>query len=176
MSSSKAALGQYRAKARAAWHGLAPRERRAVGLVGVVLATALTWLTLVEPALAKIDHWQAETPKLRSQAQALSELLAQAPQTPNQPTQDIEPLHQSLADAGLAQCCTLQAADAGWQLTWQQAPAEAALDWLTRVPPQHALQVSAAHLQRDPQPDPAASSTLSGTLRLDHALGAKESP
>lgn len=176
MSSNQAALRQHLAKARAAWQGLAPRERRAVALVGVVLATALTWLVLVEPALARIDHWQAETPKLRSQAQALSELLAQAPQAASNPTQGSEALRQSLVSAGLGECCELQPADAGWQLTWQRAPAEAALDWLTRAPSQHALRVSEAHLQRDAQDDPDAPSTLSGTLRLDHALGAKESP
>lgn len=57
------------------WNGLALREKRMLVGVGLVLASLLTWLVLVQPALKKIDYWQAETPKLRAQAAALQGLL-----------------------------------------------------------------------------------------------------
>ena len=64
-----------RSQAQVFWNGLAMREKRLLVGAGLVLAGLLTWLLLIQPPLKKIDYWQAETPKLRSQAEALQVLL-----------------------------------------------------------------------------------------------------
>jgi general secretion pathway protein M len=57
------------------WTALAPREKTMVSGAAVFLASLLVWLALIQPALKNIDYWQAETPKLRAQSQALELLL-----------------------------------------------------------------------------------------------------
>ena len=88
------------------WNGLALREKRMLSGVGVLLAGLLTWLILVQPALKKIDYWQAETPKLRAQAEALQVLL-QGVAAPRQA--DEASLRQTLDSAGLQGHYQLQA-------------------------------------------------------------------
>ncbi|QXH49349.1 type II secretion system protein M [Pseudomonas fakonensis] len=157
-------------QARQRWQALAPRERRAVALAAALLGTLLCWQVLIAPALAAIEHWNQELPKLRSQAQALDALLAQR-QAP--PAGELgEALQQSLAQAGLQAHSRLSAEGGGWQLDWQQVPAEAAMAWLQREPPRLGLAVGRLALARDP--GAAAPVTFSGTLRMDQAHGAKD--
>lgn len=47
-------------------------------LAALVLPPLLLWFALVDPALQRIDHWQAELPRLRAQAQTLETVLAEA--------------------------------------------------------------------------------------------------
>ncbi|WP_210015465.1 type II secretion system protein GspM, partial [Pseudomonas palmensis] len=129
------------------WHGLSARERRAVALTALLLGTTLWWLVLVQPALARIAHWEAETPRLRSQAQTLDGLLAHAPSLPGA-AQQAPALRQSLEHAGLGGHYQLQAVQGGWQLDLAQAPAEAATAWLLQAPAQLGLTVVHSRLQR----------------------------
>jgi len=62
-------------RCRTFWQGLAAREQRAVALTALVLGGFVVWLALIEPPLKTIAYWQAETPKLRSQTEALEVLL-----------------------------------------------------------------------------------------------------
>lgn len=156
------------------WRGLSLRERRAVALTALLLGSTLWWLVLVQPALARIAHWEAETPKLRSQAQTLDSLLAHTPPPPAIAQQE-PALRQSLEHAGLAGHYQLQAVQGGWQLDFAQAPAATATGWLLQAPAQLGLTVVHSRLQRDPLADPAATASFSGIVRLDQALGAKES-
>ena len=66
---------RLRSQAQAFWSGLALREQRMLSGAGLVLASLLTWLVLIQPPLKKIAYWQAETPKLRAQADTLHALL-----------------------------------------------------------------------------------------------------
>lgn len=156
------------------WRGLSLRERRAVALTALLLGSTLWWLGLIQPALSRIAHWEVETPKLRSQAQTLDGLLAQAPSPPASAQQE-PALRQSLEHAGLAGHYQLQAVAGGWQLGFEQAPAEAATGWLLQAPAQLGLTVVHSRLQRDPLAEPSATASFSGIVRLDQALGAKES-
>ena len=83
-------MNKWTRQLRLFWNGLALREKRMLSGVGVLLAGLLTWLILIQPALKKIDYWQAETPKLRAQAEALQVLLqgvaAEFAPPPNGPT------------------------------------------------------------------------------------------
>ena len=154
------------------WNGLALREKRLLSGSGVVLASLLTWLILVQPALKKIDYWQAETPKLRSQAEALHVLLQDvgAPRTADEAA-----LRQALDSAGLQGHYQLQAQEpGGWRLTFDNAPADAVVGWLLGNPRWFSLEVSEARLQRAVDAVDNSAGTVSGTVRMDQALGAKE--
>jgi general secretion pathway protein M len=161
-------------RCRVIWQGLALREKRMVGGTALVLGGLLIWLLLIQPPLKKIDYWQAETPKLRSQTEALEVLLREVASPPT--GQDLEPsLRQTLDASGLAGHYQLQVLEAGWQLTFEEAPADAVIGWLLGNPRQFSLEVVEARLQRagEAKADDAAG-TLSGTVRMDQALGAKE--
>ena len=156
------------------WQGLSLRERRTVLLGAALLGSTLWWLLLVQPALSRIAHWEVETPKLRSQAQALDSLLASTPLPPD-PAQQAPALRHSLEAAGLGGHYQLHTEQGSWQLELQHAPAEIATGWLLTAPAQLGLTVMHSRLQRDPLADPSAAASFSGIVRLDQALGAKES-
>jgi len=175
-------LAKYRAawqrlnlQLQARWQGLSLREKRMVGGMAVLLLGLLVWVALIEPPLKKIAYWQAESPKLRGQAEALNLLLRDVDTRPA--GQDLErSLRQTLQAAGLGGHCQLQAVPSGgWQLTFDAAPADAVLDWLLSRPRQFSLHVVEARLQRaDGAATDDTAGTLSGTVRMDQALGAKE--
>lgn len=163
---------RLRSQTQVFWRGLALREKHMVCGAGLVLAGLLTWLVLVQPALKKIDYWQAETPKLRAQAEALQVLL-QGVASPK--AADEAALRQALEGAGLQGRYQLQAeAPGGWRLTFDNAPADAVVDWLLGCPRSFSLEVSEARLQRATDAVDNSAGTVSGTVRMDQALGAKE--
>lgn len=167
-----------RTRWRTSWQGLAARERRAVALAALVLGGGLTWLTLVEPPLKTIAYWQAETPKLRSQTEALEMLLRDVAGPARGQSLEIS-LRQALDAGGLGERYVLQppSADAPgtWQLTFTDAPADGVIDWLLGSPRQFSLEVIEARLQRTApvNSDPTPGS-LSGTVRMNQASSAKE--
>ncbi|WP_460419016.1 type II secretion system protein GspM [Pseudomonas sp. microsymbiont 2] len=158
--------------ARQRWQALAARERRAIGVAAALLVVLFGWQVLIAPALARIEHWQAETPRLRSQAQALDTLLAARLAT--RPGDLDEALRRSLDDAGLQAQSRLAGDGQGWRLDWRQAPAEAAMAWLQHVPSRLGLSIGQFDLRRDPDADAGHPVTFSGTLRMDQAPGAKD--
>ncbi|MEX2904778.1 MULTISPECIES: type II secretion system protein GspM [Pseudomonas] len=163
---------RVRGQAQVFWAGLAQREKRLLIGAGLLLASLLTWLVLVQPALKKIAYWQAETPKLRAQAEALQLLLQDiaAPQVA-----DDNALRQALDGAGLHGHYQLQPLDPGaWRLTFDNAPADAALGWLLGNVRTFSLEVSEARLQRAEDAVDNSAGTVSGTVRMDQALGAKD--
>ncbi|MDB6442795.1 general secretion pathway protein M [Pseudomonas sp. NFACC32-1] len=168
-----------RSRLKGAWQGLALRERRAVSLAALVVGSCLVWLVLIQPPLKTIAYWQAETPKLRSQTEALEVLLRDVGgPAQGQPVESA--LRQTLEASGLGEHYQLQAADPGnnaWQLTLQDAPADGAIDWLLSYPGRFSLEVIEARLQRTgpaSSDDTDTAGTLSGTVRMDQAQGAKE--
>ena len=162
---------RMRGQANVFWNGLALREKRMLAGAGLVLASLLSWLVLVQPALKKIDYWQAETPKLRAQAAALQVLLQDvaAPRPA-----DESALRQTLDSAGLQGHYQVQALGSGWRLTFDNAPADAVVGWLLGNPRSFSLEVSEARLQRAVDAVDTSAGTVSGTVRMDQALGAKD--
>lgn len=163
---------------RASWQGLAAREQRAVALAALVLGAGLVWLALVAPPLKTIAYWQAETPKLRSQTEALEVLLRDVGGPARGQSLEVA-LRQTLDASGLGEHYQLhppgvEAPDV-WQLSFSDAPADGVIDWLLSNPAQFSLEVIEARLQRtapaDSDPTPG---TLSGTVRMNHASSAKE--
>ncbi|KMT52265.1 type II secretion system protein GspM [Pseudomonas fildesensis] len=163
---------RLRGQAQVFWSGLALREKRMLTGAGLVLASLLTWLVLIQPPLKKIAYWQAETPKLRAQADALQGLL-QGVAAPR--LADEAALRQTLDGAGLQGRYQVQALEpGGWRLTFDNAPADAVVDWLLGNPRAFSLEVSEARLQRSADAEDNSAGTVSGTVRMDQALGAKE--
>ncbi len=171
----------FRTRLRTFWQGLAVREQAAVALAALVLGGCMVWLALIQPPLKTIAYWQAETPKLRSQTEALEVLLRDvAGPAQGQPLEAA--LRQSLDASGLSQHYQLQTPGAErpttWQLTFDQAPAEAVIGWLLGNPRQLSLEVIEARLQRTALANPDnldnSAGTLSGTVRMDQAQSAKE--
>ena len=166
---------RFNAQLQARWQPLAPREKRMVGGMAVALIGLLLWVALIQPPLKKISYWQTETPKLRAQTEALEVLLRDVSVRPD--GQSVaQALEQTLQASNLAGHYQLQPDAAGaWQLSFDGAPADAVLDWLLSTPPQLSLQVVEARLQRADNPSTEVTAgTLSGTVRMDQALGAKE--
>ncbi|MBE8593769.1 type II secretion system protein M [Pseudomonas sp. MAFF 301449] len=164
---------QRRVALRGRWNALAPREKIMLSGATVFLASLLVWVSLIQPPLRQLDYWQAETPKLRSQSQALELLLREV--APPVGLNLAPALQQSLDTGGLAGHYRLQAQDGGWQLTLDAAPADAVIGWLLSYPTQFSLDVVEAYLQRagEATPDNTAGS-LSGTVRMDQMQVAKE--
>ncbi|WHS58324.1 type II secretion system protein GspM [Pseudomonas sp. G2-4] len=163
---------------RTTWQGLATRERRAVVLAALALSSGLAWLALIEPPLKSIAYWQAETPKLRSQTEALEVLLRDVGGPVRGQSLEVA-LRQTLDGSGLGDHYELQApgADApgAWQLTFTDAPADGVIDWLLGNPAQFSLEVIEARLQRTaPADSDLTPGTLSGTVRMNQAPSAKE--
>ena len=170
----RAGWQRFNAQLQARWQPLALREKRMVGGMAALLLGLFVWVALVQPPLKKIAASQVETPKLRAQAEALEVLLRDVSVRPD--GQNLEQsLQQTLQASGLGGHYQLVAASAGWQLTFDAAPADAVLDWLLSHARNFSLQVVEARLQRadDAATDDTAG-TLSGTVRMDQALGAKE--
>ncbi|SDT29724.1 general secretion pathway protein M [Pseudomonas asplenii] len=161
------------ARAQVYWRSLAPREKRLVGAMALGVSGLLIWLVLIQPPLKKLDYWAVETPRLRSQAQTLEGLL-QGLARPA--TGDVAAgLRASLEASGLTGHYQLQGSGDGWLLTVEDAPADALVDWLLGNPRSFTLEVLEAHLQRAGVAEPDGSAgRLSGTVRMDQALGAKE--
>ena len=164
----------FRDRANVLWQGLSLREKRMVMSTVLLLGGLLTWLVLIQPPLKKIEYWQAETPKLRAQTQALELLLREVPTVSNGQNPQ-QRLRHSLDAGGLGGRYQLEALGAGWQLTFDDAPADAVMSWLLSYPRQFSMEVVEARLQRagEAKADDTAG-TLSGTVRMDQALGAKE--
>ncbi|MHC8339680.1 type II secretion system protein GspM [Pseudomonas sp. HLT2-19-2] len=160
------------------WQGLALREKRMVAGTALVLSGLLTWLVLVQPALKKIDYWQAETPKLRSQTEALEVLLRDVARPASGQSLE-QSLRQTLDANGLAGHYQLVSPDTTtpmtWHLTLDEAPADAVVGWLLVYPQQLSLEVVEVRLQRAGEPSAKdTAGVLSGTVRMDQAPDAKE--
>ncbi|URI10628.1 type II secretion system protein M [Aquincola tertiaricarbonis] len=81
LSPAQGGLAAVRAQLRARWRSLAQRERRLVAALAAVLAVAVVWLLLVQPAWrtlrsapAEIDRLEAQLQQMRREATETAEL------------------------------------------------------------------------------------------------------
>lgn len=164
---------QFSGQARLYWQSLAQRERQLVLGMALGVSGLLVWFVLIQPPLQKIDFWRLETPRLRTQAQTLDGLL-QGLAGPSAGNVEAG-LRGSLDAGGLAGHYQLQNVGGGWLLTFDNAPADGLVGWLLGNPALFTLEVVEARLQRKGATEPdGTAGKLSGTVRMDQALGAKE--
>ena len=160
---NKQCLVLLRARCQSAWQGLAVRERRAVTLAALVLSGCLVCLTLIQRRRKTIAYWQIETPKLRSQSEALEALLRDAG-GPSQGQPLEVALRQTLEANGLGEHYRLQLTGTEthpqtWQLTFDDAPADGVMGWLLSNPGAFSLEVIEARLQRTAPANPDDTDT-----------------
>lgn len=172
---------------KAYWRQLAPRERKILAGGGLALCLALTWQVFIDPPLARIEHWQAELPRLRAQAAAVDGVLreVEALRGPTlSGTADAEAIRRSLRDQGL-DGFQLDAPQPGqWQLDFASVYGEALLRWLARSPAALRLSVSEAQVTRldAPSEERSGSSSepsgglVSASIHLQSSSAPKDSP
>lgn len=153
------------------WHGLGPRERKQVLLMLGVLVAAVLWLLFTKPALDSLRYWDDEMPRLRSQAAALQDVLADV-STPlrveDTSTQTVsERVGASLDQGGFAG--TYQVRNSGPDLVVefeQPVVSTQLVAWLMSAPAALGLSVKQVTLQRDHDKPAGQTSRITATVTL----------
>jgi len=173
-------LDQTQRNAGLYWQRLAPRERRLVRLAAVVVAAALIWLVLLEPAIETTNRLRTNLPTLRAQAAQVEVVIAEARELGRQAgtgatfAPSTTALVGSLRRAGLEATTTVIALDAvNWEITFAGASMEAILLWLRDVPFELRLRATEADLSRSPGED---GQPVAGLVSGTATLAAAESP
>lgn len=119
------------------WHERAPREKTVIALLGAVVALALAYLLLVEPALTGIKRLERGLPQTRSQTAQLDTLLGEVkalkarPQVATvSPTEARGAIDKSLAAAGMKAARIVPLSDGDVQITFANVPYAAWSTWL----------------------------------------------
>ena len=171
--------GAVRRQAAAQWRALSARERRLVSAGAVALFVAGLWLLGIEPALREITRWQADIPRLQSQARAVEDVLRDVPSAAsgrpdsaasNAAADPVAALHAELEAAGLRAHAKVQVVAEGAQpvvleVALTAAPVDRLMPWLMTGPAQSGLSVMRAELIRVDDAN-ADTPTVSGQLRL----------
>ena len=97
-------LRVWREMLRARWRALAPRERRLLSVLGVLVGLLLLWLVLVQPALRTLREAPVEIDRLEAQLQRMQRLAAEARElsgtAPVAPAQSLEALRSAAQRLG----------------------------------------------------------------------------
>ncbi len=143
------------------WRTRAPRERLAVGTVGVLLALLMVWLVLVQPAWRTARDAPAQLDRLDAELQQMQRLAAEG-----QTLRGAAPVPQSQAAAAvkaatdrLADKARLSLQGERASVTFNGVSAEALRGWLLEVRSAARARPAEAQLTRGPQ-------GFSGTLVL----------
>ncbi|AYN19504.1 type II secretion system protein GspM [Alcaligenes aquatilis] len=153
------------------WHGLRSRERKQVLVMLGVLIAAVLWLLFTKPALDSLRYWVDEMPRLRSQAAALQDVLADvsvpssAGGTFTQPAS--ERIRVSLEQRGFGG--TYQVRNSGSEIVVEiEHPVMSAqfVAWLMMAPATVGLSVKQVTLQRDHSTPAAQTSQITATVTL----------
>lgn len=143
--------------ARQFWEQRQPRERAWLAGAAGLLAAALVYLALIEPAFAAIARLQRSLPNLRAQSAELQSLLAESRALRSRPAvaasgaQQMQPaVEQSLSGAGLKAARIVPLSGGALQLTFSDVPYAAWSGWLARAERElgmHAVAVTARATQ-----------------------------
>jgi general secretion pathway protein M len=95
-SGPESAVAAWRAKAAAAWQGLAPRERTLVTVASLLVSVAALWLLAVQPAWRTLGRAPAELDRLDADLQVMQRLAAES-----QTLRDTPPVPVEQAQAAL---------------------------------------------------------------------------
>jgi general secretion pathway protein M len=126
--------------ARQFWAERAPRERAILGAGAVLLAIALLYLLLIEPAWTGIGRLERSLPQQRSQAAELESLLGEVRSLKSQPQVAIVSASEvrgaiegSLKRAGLKAARLVPLSDGDLQITFANVPYGVWSGWLAGV-------------------------------------------
>lgn len=165
------ALGQDR------WQGLSRRERQQVVAMVVVVIVAAVWLLLAKPALDTLQHWGSELPRLRSQAAALKEVLADVDgpvATPGDASLE-QRIRASLDASDLVGAYRLRETDASWQIEFEGVTdVSQVMVWLLNAPARLGMVVQLVTVQRSEDrssSDPMSQIRARATLAVQRQTG-----
>lgn len=170
-AASATALNQGRAPAalRAAWAGLAARERRLVGLAAALVGLALLWWLALAPALATLRQAEVQRPLLDAQWQRMQALQAEAAALKASPRmgQD-EALRalEALVKQRLGTTAQLSVVGDRANLTLKNTPAADLAGWLAEARLQARAVPLEARLTRAPGVAAGSTAQWSGSLSL----------
>lgn len=122
------------------WAERAPRERAILGAGGILLAIALAYLFLIEPAWTGIGRLERSLPQQRSQAAELDALLGEVRNLKTQPqvatvsaSEVRGAIEGSLKRAGLKAARLVPLSDGDLQITFANVPYGIWAGWLAGV-------------------------------------------
>ncbi|CAB3647009.1 type II secretion system protein GspM [Achromobacter pestifer] len=163
---------------RSRWRGLSRRERQQVLLMVAVVTGAILWLLFTKPALETLEHWDNELPRLRSQAAALQDVLADvsspAAAPADSPLKPAERVRVSLDGAGLAGAYQLREAGPALQIEFERSTdVSRVMAWLLSAPTPLGMTVQQVTLQRS---DDSGSSGQKSNARAAVTVVAQRQP
>jgi len=141
----------------ARWRQLAPRERRMIGGGAVVLALAVIWFVLFEPAWLGRQRLRSELPELRAQVARMASLSEEARTLGDVRAESISAamvraeLQRTLTASGLANIASVDAGTDLIRVRFDSARFDLAIDWLAQVVRDARLRVADVSIVRDPQ-------------------------
>ena len=122
------------------WNERAPREKTVLALLGAIVAVALLFLVLVEPAVTGIQRLERSLPQARSQAAQLDALLGEVKTLKARPqAATVSPgeargaIDKSIAAAGLKAARIVPLSDGDLQITMANVPYAAWSLWLAGI-------------------------------------------
>jgi general secretion pathway protein M len=146
------ALASLRTQARAAWRGMAPRERLALSVGFTVLAAFLLWLIFIGPAWRASRAAPAELDRLEVQLQQMQRLVTEAKTLRSAPpisrAQAVEPL--KVATERLGDKATISFQGERATLTLNGVNGDALRDWLVDARTAAHARVTDVQLTRNP--------------------------
>ncbi len=140
------------------WRGMAPRERRMVAGGAAVIALALVYLLLFEPAAVGRRQIAAELPALRAQVARMDVLVAEAARLANAPAGTDSPeqlrvrIEQSAASAGLSERAQVQLVGERIEVRAKDVPFVLLTGWIDTVLRETRVRVVDATVTRELQP------------------------
>lgn len=166
------------ARAQSRWRGLSRREHSQIALMAAVVVMAFVWLLLTKPALDTLQHWDNELPRLRSQAAALSDVLADVGSPAAAPSDSsLDPvgrIRASLDAGGLADGYQLRDTDSELEIEFESTTdTSRAMAWLLSAPAALGLTVQKVTLQRL---EDSASAVQKNHIRAKVTMVARQKP
>lgn len=155
------------------WASLSVRERRLIGLGGLLVGIALLWAVAYEPAatgrarlLAERATWQADLARMEALSVQARQLGAVVPAEPPSLESLRERLESSLDAAGFrSQVQSIRISSDQIELRFKSVPAQAWLAWLDTALIETRLRVGRLSLDREGPP--AAPGTVSVRITLE---------
>jgi general secretion pathway protein M len=154
---------------RSFWSERAPRERAWLAVGGLVVAAALIYLLLIEPAWQGTRKLERSLPATRAQSAELAALLAQARELRERPQSALPAagdaraaLEASLKRAGLKPARLTVGAEGDLQLAFAKVDYASWSRWLAEAERENGLRVLAVNATAVP---PAGAADIELTLR-----------
>jgi general secretion pathway protein M len=122
------------------WNQRQPREKAVLAALGVIVALAILYLLLLEPAVNGIKRLERGLPQTRSQAAQLDALLGEVKNLKSRPqVATVSPaearaaLDKSLAAAGMKAARVVPLSDGDLQITFANVPYAQWSQWLAGI-------------------------------------------